>query len=78
MAKIYNSKEVKSFLATLQFSLHGGRKREKTYAQLVEPFRLVAKKKTRFTWTREMDVNFIQLKRGSAATGSWCRMRFGD
>ena len=57
-------REVKSFLATQQFNAVylAAEEGEKTCAQLADPFREVVRRKKRFTWTQEMDKNFLELK----------------
>ena len=73
-----NVREVKSFLATLQFEAVYlvAEKGEETFAQLLDPFREAARKKIRFAWTKEMDQNFTELKEGCAVTKSWCPRRW--
>ena len=36
---------------------------EKTYAQLAHPFWEAVRRKKRFSWTQEMDENFLELKK---------------
>ena len=65
MAQAGDREGGKSFLATLQLNAVylAAEKGEKTYTELANPFREVARRKTRFTWTQEMDENFAELKK---------------
>ena len=63
--RLITVKEMKSFMAFLQFNAVylAAEKGEKMYAQLADSLREVARRKTRFTWTREMDDNFPEVKK---------------